>query len=84
MEFLSETSMAALHVAGFAAYLLGTDNTITSNDVNLIIHNGAPVSVLTGVCGFFLLMSCSSLPWTLNLVLLVANGTVDKLLHSGL
>jgi len=47
--------MATPHVAGFAAYLLGLDSTLTPAQIAAIINKKALDGVLSGVRQFFLL-----------------------------
>jgi cerevisin len=46
---ISGTSMATPHVAGFAAYLLGFDSTLTPDQIAKLIDDKSLKSVLTGV-----------------------------------
>jgi len=52
-KMLSGTSMSAAHVAGFAAYLLGTDSSLTPALVAKIIDDKSLKNVLSGVRELF-------------------------------
>ena len=79
----SGTSMACPHVAGFAAYLLGLDNTLTPAQIARIINEKALDGVLSGVREFFAPRPMFD-PRTLKSALPVAAGTVNKLLNNPL
>jgi subtilisin family serine protease len=81
---ISGTSMATPHVAGYAAYLLGLDSSLSPADVASSISSGALSGVLDQIRKFFFYSRAISCFWTLNSVLLVASGTVNKLLNNGL
>jgi len=80
---ISGTSMATPHVAGYAAYLLGLDSSLSPADVASSIDRGTLSSALSQIRESFLLVY-TLYPWTLNPVLPVASGTVNKLLNNGL
>ena len=77
----SGTSMAAPHVAGFAAYLLGIDSTLTPDQIATIISDRALDGVLSGVREFFAPRCMFDLR-TLKSTPPVADGTVNKLLNN--
>ena len=52
-QYSNGTSMAAPHVGGYAAYLLGIDSSLTPASVASTIINGALVGALTGIREFF-------------------------------
>jgi len=52
-KIASGTSAAAPHVAGYGAYLLGIDSSLTPASVASTIINGALVGALTGIREFF-------------------------------
>ena len=47
--------MATPHVAGFAAYLLGLDSSLTPASVDSTIKSNALAGVLTGIRKYYLL-----------------------------
>jgi len=53
---INGTSMATPHIAGFAAYLLGLDSSLTPSRIAEIINEKALSDVLSGVREFFLSM----------------------------
>ena len=74
--------MATPHVAGYAAYLLGIDSSLTPTQVGRSIKDGALDGVLSGVREFFFAACCM-----FDLRMLkspVADGTINKLLYNGL
>ena len=50
---ISGTSMATPHVAGFAAYLLGIDSSLTPDQIRKTIDTKSLKSVLSGVRELF-------------------------------
>ena len=55
---INGTSMACPHVAGFVAYLLGLDTSLTPPQIAAIINEKALDGVLSGVREFFRSPSC--------------------------
>ena len=51
---ISGTSMSTPHVAGYAAYLLGLDSTLSPAVIASIINSRAISGALTGIREFFL------------------------------
>ena len=80
---ISGTSVATSHVAGFAAYLLSLDSTLTPAQIAKIIDEKSLKGVLGGVRKFFV-PSCMFGLQTLKPAPPIAGGTVNKLLNNGL
>lgn len=51
-ETISGTSMATPHVAGYAAYLLGLDSTLSPVDITSTIGSNALSNVISGIREF--------------------------------
>ena len=50
---MSGTSMATPHVAGYVAYLLGLDSSLTPASIDSTIKSNALAGILTGICEYY-------------------------------
>jgi len=80
---VSGTSAATSHVAGFVAYLLSLDGTLTPAQIARIIDEKSLKDVLGGVREFFAPCSMFGLQ-TLKPAPPVAGGTANRLLNNRL
>jgi len=83
-NILSGTSMATPHVAGFAAYLLGLDSTLTPAQIAQLIDDKSLKNALGGVREFLFAPCRMFCLQTLKPPLPIAAGTVNKLLNDKL
>ena len=75
--------MATPHVAGYAAYLLGLDSSLSPTDIASCIDGTALNGVLSDIREFSP-RCCTYDLQKLNSASPVADGTVNKLLNNGL
>ena len=80
---MSGTSMATPHVAGFAAYLLGLDSSLTPAKIAEIIKEKARDGILSGVREFFR-STLHVWPPDAEFGVPIATGTINKLLNNPL